>query len=602
MRGGRELQTVKSIGLGTVLLLNIFLFVPLTLYVGNVDEFTVPVSSILGLYLRPIIFFIAVFALFGALLNHVMFPRYLAILAVTSILLWIQGNLMVWEYGLLDGRSIDWSKDTWRGWVDLGVWIGALSIAVLSGRRASRLIIRSAVVIFCLQLSLVLFMSIQSAQAFSEKPQMKNTSDVLNEIYRFSSRENVLHIIADGFQSDIFDEIIHDDKDGDWFFKAMDGFVFFKENMGVFPLTHMTVPAILSGKIYKNHMPREEFLEEAIGGKTILNEAHRAGYEVDLAVPASLAHMYTKSRYTNAYMVPANKHVTNSDYKVYDAAKLFDLSLFRLLPHFLKKHVYNDQLWLTQSLLSDKKYMGLRFFSHIAFLRQLRDNISVDRESPVYKFIHLMLSHNPMVANENCEYAGQVLPTVRATVKIQARCSLVEVVLLLEKMKDLGIYDDATIILMADHGAWVPPIGLKGQAGTGPGGKYTAMMDPTTVAMALPLMAIKTPNASGPLRTSLAFSSIVDTPATIASVIDLDAEFGGRSAFDVPMGEPRERRHYSYRYDRSEWTADYLAPIQEFIVNGSVFDSAAWRFGDQFLPEGVIETRPHNMVIEAPHE
>jgi len=602
MRRVRELQAVKSIGLSTVLVLNIFLFIPFTLYVGNFNEFTVSMSSILGAYLRPIIFFIAVFTLFGILLNSTAFPRYMAILAVTSILLWLQGNLMVWEYGLLDGRSIDWSKDTWRGWVDLGIWASALTFALFSGHRTGRLIIRSAVVVFSLQIALVLFMSIQSAQAFSDKPQIKHTGDSPNEIYRFSSRENVLHIIADGFQSDIFEEIVNDGKDGDRFSKALDGFVFFKENMGVFPLTHMTVPAILSGKIYKNHMPRDEFLEEAIGGKTILNEAHRSGYEVDLAVPASLAHMYTKSHSTNTYMVPANKHVTSSDYIVYDAAKLFDLALFRLLPHFLKKHVYNDQLWLTQSLLSDKKYMGLRFFSHNAFLRQLRDNMTVDREAPVYKLVHLMLSHNPMVANENCEYAGQVLPTVRETVKIQARCSLVELVLLLEKMKDLGIYDDATIILMADHGAWVSPKGLRGQAGSGPDGKYTAFMNHTIVAMALPLMAIKPPNASGPMKTSLAFSSIIDTPTTIASIIGLDAGFGGRSVFDVPIGEPRERRHYSYQYDRSEWKAEYLAPIQEFIVTGSAFDSAAWQFGDQFLPEGVIEARPHVAVIEARHE
>ena len=55
---------------------------------------------------------------------------------MTSILLWAQGNLMVWEYGLLDGRSIDWTKDTWRGWLDFSIWVGGFITAMVTGSRA----------------------------------------------------------------------------------------------------------------------------------------------------------------------------------------------------------------------------------------------------------------------------------------------------------------------------------------------------------------------------------------------------------------------------------------------------------------------------------
>ena len=194
-----------------------------------------------------------------------------------------------------------------------------------------------------------------------------------------------------------------------------------------------------------------------------------------------------------------------------------------------------------------------------------------------------------MVANENCEYAGRVLPTIRATVKIQAKCSLIEVVGLLEKMKELGIYDDAMIILQADHGAWVPPTGLKGYVR--PDGQSFVVMNPTTVAMALPLMAIKRPGANGSLHTSLAPSSIIDTPATVASVLGLNEEFDGVSVFDLEPDELRERRHYSYQYSRSELGREYLTPIQEFIVKGSVFDSKAWQRGNRFLPNGIVKKR-----------
>lgn len=587
MRDSRQMQAAKSIAMGFILAANIFIFIPLTLYMGNVGEFTVPFSSILDVYLRPIIYLVVLLAVIGTLLEAERFPGYLSVLAVISILLWIQGNLLVWEYGLLDGRSIDWDKGAWRGWVDLGIWCALLLFVLFSGNRVAKLFTHAAVVVFCLQMCVALLFAFQNVQAFSEKSMTFARKNVVDDIYRFSSRKNVLHILADGFQSDIFEEIVNGE-DGEALSRALSGFVFFKENMGVFQYTHMSVPAILSGRVYRNDIPQKEFLDEAIGGKTILNEAYRAGYEVDLAVPPSLERMYTKSHYTNLYLVPINLHVTKSEYKVRDAIKLFDLALFRVVPHFLKKYVYNDQLWFTQTLLSDKK-SGQQFFSHTAFLRHIHENMSVDRYAPVYKYLHLMLSHNPMVTTEHCVYAG-VLPSIRDNIKNQARCGLIEVSHLLEKMKELGIYDDATIVLQGDHGTWVTPMDLEGKSGED---KNDFIVPPAYVGEALPLMAIKLPHASGSLKTSLAFSSITDTAATIASVMGLDAAFEGRSIFDLPSGKTRERRHYLYDYERSEWEADYLDSIQEYVVNGSAYDSAAWRIGDKFLPEGAIEVARH---------
>ncbi len=589
MNRGPGMRSLTAMGLAVILASNIFLFAPFTLYVGNLDEFNVSFPALLSLYFRPAIFLIAALGLVGAILTASVFRRYLVFLAAISVLLWIQGNILVWEYGLLDGRGIDWTEGTWRGWLDLGIWIGVILAAIFFHRRLEKPIIYTAIVTFSLQLTFSLFTGIQSAPALLENSEIKTSSSTLREMYRFSSHKNVLQIILDGFQSDVFEEIINDGEDGKRLASGLEGFVFFKEHMGAFPFTHMSVPAILSGKIYRNHIPTDEFLKETIGGKTILNVAHNAGYEIDLAAPVYLLGVYTKGSYTNAYTIPTNHHVTAPEYELDESAKLLDLALFRLAPHFLKRYVYNDQLWLVQSLLSDSKYMRLEFFAHNAFLRYLKENMSADRSTPVYKLFHLMLSHNPMVANKNCGYAGRVLPTVRATVKTQAKCSLGEVVSLLEKMKELDIYDDAVIVLMADHGAFVPPIGLKGRLR--PDGKSVTVMDPTTVAMALPLMAIKPPGASGSLQISMAPSWIVDTPATIASVLGLNEEFDGPSAFDLRADEPRERRYYRYEYSRSEWTREYLTPIQEFIVKGSVFDSRAWRPGDRFLPNGVVQKR-----------
>ncbi len=570
-----------------VLIANLFLFMPFTLYVGNGSEFTVSFGAILKVYLPLVTFLVGVLAFVAMLLPRSLYLVFLSLIATASILMWIQGNLLVWDYGLLDGRSIDWAADTSRGWLEIGIWVSVLVLTVVANRRLKQHIIRAALVVFFLQATVFAYNWMMYAPEKLASPDAQNTADVLSKIYQFSSKKNVVHIIADGFQSDIFAEIRSTGELGTRLTTALDGFTFFPEHMGVFPYTHMTIPAILTGQIYRNDLPIKEHMASTVGGESILSVANDAGYEIDLVVPeGALVNIYSNAPYTNMYRVTSQQHVSRTEFEIYNSAKLLDLTLFRLSPHFLKKHIYNEQLWLVQSFTVDEDYKGLDFFSHTAFLREFSERISADRPEPVYKLIHLMLSHNPMVTTGQCTYAGRVLRTVRETVMNQATCGLIEVVNLLESMKRLGIYDDATIVLMGDHGAWVPPVGLRGVLN--PDGESIDVINPAIMALVAPLFAVKRPGESGPMRINDAPSWIVDTAATIAKATGLEANFAGKSVFDLDSEEPRERRVLIYQYKRSEWTDDYLAPIEEFIVNGSVFDSSSWRYTVTHLQNGRV--------------
>lgn len=587
MSGARTRQAAMGAVVGAIIAANVFLFMPFTLYVGNGSEFTVSFDAIFKVYLPLAAFVVGILSLFAMLLPRSLYLMFLSVMAAASLLLWLQGNLLVWDYGLLDGRSIDWSVKAWRGWLEVALWVIALAVAGVGYRQLSQPIIRTALVIFLLQTAVFAFNWTQYTPELSERADAGNAAEALSNIHRFSSQENVVHIIADGFQSDIFAELTAQGELGKRLATALDGFTFFREHMGVYSYTHMTVPAILSGKIYRNHIPIKDHLASTVGGKSILSAANDAGYEIDLAVPAgTLANIYSKAPYTNLYRVTKQEHINNAGFETYDSAKLIDLTLFRVSPHFLKKHIHNDQLWFVQSFMTDQDYKGLAFFSHARFLRTLSERMSADRPEPVYKLIHLMLSHNPMVATSRCTYPGRALPTVRETVMNQARCGLFEVVNMLESMKRLGIYEDATIVVMGDHGAWVPPVGLEGVPS--PDGKSFDVIDPAMTALAVPLLAVKRPGDSGPMQISDAPSWIVDTAATIAEATGLEGDFAGESVFDLDPEEPRERRHFFYVYKRSDWKDNYLAPIQEFIVRGRVLHSASWRHTVTHLRNGQV--------------
>ena len=577
---GRLRRAAIAVGLAIVVVANVMAFTPFNLYAGNHDEFSVSLAAILMAYAVPALVAVALLGLPGAALRGQAFERYTAFLAALAVLSWLQGTFLVWDYGVLDGSPIPWLATAWRGVLDTSIWLLVLLVALYGYRRFGRLLINAAAVTFVIQLAAIGL----AAGSIGHPPNADRPFDEAERqaMFRFSPESNVLHIVMDGFQSDIFAEIIND-SDNASLGDALEGFTLFAEHTGSFPYTQMTVPLLVSGKSYLNQVPAAEFTDAAMSGGTILNAAAAAGYEIDIASQVTLRNLYTKGGYTNAFSIPNNQHAAERDYVVNDAARLLDLSLFRLTPHFVKALIYRDELWFVQSWFRDADYLQLRYFAELAFLRQLRDQMTVDRPTPVYKLFHVMLSHQPTVGNERCEYDGR-RPTWRANVIIQARCGLEHVVDVLERMKELGVYDQSVIVLMGDHGAWIPPTGyVAGDAGKSGG------PDRIMAGMAVPVLAVKPAHAGGPLRVSSAPTTIGDVPATVAALMDIDADLDGHNAFELVDGQDRKRQFFAYAYGKNHKHPGYLFPMIEYEIDGSPFDYDAWRRVRMRLPEGRLD-------------
>ncbi|MEE9157459.1 MAG: hypothetical protein V3U60_03600, partial [Gammaproteobacteria bacterium] len=177
--------------LSVVLIANLFLFMPFTLYVGNSSELTVSFGAIFNVYLALVVLLVGVLALVAMLLPRSPYLVFLSLIATASILLWIQGNLLVWDYGLLDGRSIDWAADASRGWLEIGIWVSALVLAVVANRRLKQHIIRAALAVFFLQATVFAYNWMKYAPEKLASPDAQNVADVLSKIHQFSSKKNV---------------------------------------------------------------------------------------------------------------------------------------------------------------------------------------------------------------------------------------------------------------------------------------------------------------------------------------------------------------------------------------------------------------------------
>lgn len=549
----------------------VVLFITLAIYAGNTTEFASAYVDLLILYLPIAALLVILLMLPGLPLTVDGRARYVAFLNAISVLIWLQGNILVWQYGVLDGSKINWWDDAWRGILDAAIWAAVLLAAIYGFRRFGKGLLVAAIATFLIQL-------IAGATRVGQHPGIFEVTAMAENVEgraaatRFSTNFNVVHIVMDGFQSDIFAAILSDTGERD-FKNELRGFTFFEQHLGAYPYTQLTVPAMLSGKLFRNELRVDDFVSASIEGQTITNTAYAAGFEVDIMAPIPLRNVYAMGRHSNAYGITTSGHVTADDVAVMDAAKLIDLALFRAVPHFAKALVHRDELWVFRGMVQSRSYLHLQYFSDLAFLTSLQDEMTVERDTPVYKLIHVMLSHRPFVGNSRCEFDGRK-PDSRKAVTIHAQCGLLRVLGVLQRMKELGIYDSSLIVLMADHGAWVPVEDFT----------PTAALNGTTAAMATPMLAIKPPNASHGFRTSQAPSSIIDLPATIAALAGIEADFPGQSVYEIDETASRQRRHLIYGYGINPDAEGYLFPMQEWLVTGDPYDAASWQRGERYEP------------------
>jgi hypothetical protein len=521
------------------LVCQVFIVFPFAIYLGNLSETGITLPTLLGVCVLVAAAVLALLLGISRLLPERLSAAFDGLLSILTILFWVQGVLLVRDYGLLDGRSIDWMGFGSAGLIDASVWVTGIIIGVTLIRLGKdSLLWRAAGFLVAIQFASTV---VEAGLKFEDLQfrQIDTYNSDPTQFYEFSKTQNIIHILVDGFQSDIFGDLTTAPETASKYAEMFRGFVYFRETLGVYPYTQFALPALLTGKTYLNQETKNEFLDRTMAGPSILSEAGEHGYHIDIAAAGTyLYDQYAKVPHDSIFYIDslgmANPTITN-------LLKFADLVAFRLTPHAHKRFVYNDQKWLFQPMVVENESFKYQFFQNTHFLEELTRNLSAGRDEPVYKYIHVSNTHRPMVANFDCGYAGRTFGDSRTTLTIQSKCTLDTLSALFDKLKAAGIYDSSLIVIHADHGGWVPnrrqgpPIRLSANAAAAPS---------WVASLASPLFVIKPPNSDGPLAVSEAYVSLLDLPDTIGDVMKFDASFGHKSALNDEATEKRIRRFF----------------------------------------------------------
>ena len=567
-----------------LIVLNVFLFSPFSIYQGNLSEFQIPLLNLMVGYLVPALFIAALLFWTGRLLQYN--QRYISVLLALGILIWLQGNIFTWEYGLLDGQGINWQAGIWRGFFDGVIWALLIFLSVIFYKHFFKIAKFASILLISLQVLLLIGQSIQSPTVWSTGGKIRTGTDAPAGIFELSAKKNVILIILDGFQSDIFHEIVDENPE---YYSIFKGFTFFKDTLGVFPTTKMSIPAILTTKVYKNLSPMSRFMAKKIYKRSIHSRIKQADFQVDLV--CGNIYRGRKRNFSQHFEICRPYNVGKSTYFVSNLTMVLDFVMFRNAPHFLKRVIYNNQSWFLQKLVDKEALSSSHYISHKRFFNDFITRMAVSKEIPVYKYMHLAQTHAPVVVNDKCEYTGKIYPVTREGLKRQGICALYQVTDFINKLKSLGIYDSSILVIFADHGANTAAKITNYNVDKAVKLRSAQVDIAKIIGSAAPLMLIKKAGSEGQMKTSAAPTILSDLPLTICSLLDLKCQFTGRSMFDINADEKRVRKFYYYKWKHTNWKKEYFDHLYEYIVQGPIFDLNSWHKGKILLPLGANQSK-----------
>jgi len=302
--------------------------------------------------------------------------------------------------------------------------------------------------------------------------------------------------------------------------------------------------------------------------------------------------------------------------KLSHIAHIYDLTLFRSLPHFIKPWVYNDQLWLFKrfglkimgrkfkdrkihttrvaGLETGKKLRRMHFFPRkavrfnydIQFITQMLSESSAADSLGTFKFYHLGIPHLPLLLDENFNYCK--LPVNRQNYVKYATAAVKLMIIFLKHLEEIGIYDDSLVVIVGDHGAGGQQQKFVVQPGMPSAPGQSVVTDFARVT-AMPLILFKPPAAHGELKISDAPASLGDIPATVFSSLGMPIAAPGTPLSALDASVPRERRFMVYS-GRNVFS--YYGNMTEYFVSGYGWLSESWRpSGRVFTRNGVLSPR-----------
>lgn len=426
-----------------------FIFAPLELYFSSRAEFWfkpgdfVPylgIIAILGLLIWLIVDVIceSCFDSVWQIIRYAVFLCYLAI--------YIQGTYLIVDYGQLDGQTIDWSQYKMQGVVSVVVFslilvIGLLLLKISNIEKMQRIAGIVAFCIFLMQSATLFIVVINSRNAVVDTDYVVTSKNYGT----YSAKENVVMIVLDAFDSRVLNDLYNGEQQ-ERIDDVFEDFTFYKNTSNVMNNTELSIPQIITGRPYLNETTFWEYLDEAYAQSPLLNELIDNDYSLNIYTNVHIPQGDVSSKVDNwsrvNMSVSSHRRLFEYIYKVLG---------FRYLPQPLKKYcwVYSDDQFDLQEIdyLDGSEDLASFSWGNQTFAEYTKE-IDLVNDKPMFHFYHIKGLHVPRDCDE---FFNPVVGDAGFEVTAKSVFNVLDDYF--DELRTKQIYDDAIIVIMADHGA-----------------------------------------------------------------------------------------------------------------------------------------------------
>ena len=550
LKGFRDNTEQKTIFSVSILIGFMFcIFAPLEVYMAGKDGFFFSGIDVLPFSVLLFIVVTTVLTILATVIVHIndRIGRYVVTISFgLAVAFYLQGNYDTTDYGVWDGTSIDWnvflySKYLWWIVFVLCILLSLLAVKRIEKDKLSKIMTVSS---FCLILvqAVTLMTLLISHNGLKKEPEYVAIEDGEGE---FSAGENLIVLILDSYDSMMLTEILGDDEAG-YYKGILSDFVFYQDTAGVYSFTNLAVPHIVTGKKYYNDMTYGEYLSNAYHDSELLNYLTDNDWNIGL---------YTDSAFPKDGIIAGNvQNCKRIDRTVTSHRRLMEymyrLIGFRYLPQPLKKYcVYDGDI---ESQIGSNAQGYTLFGSMNKTFKRVYGEAKISGQDKVFKLIHIFGAHPPYYAN-----ADESETEIEASELDVCKDNLELVDGFLDKLREIGAYDNSTIIICADHGV----MQLRQS----------------------PLFLIKARNESHDLIVSDIFFSY----DSLQELLIIVADGGDEEDIKDYMVErsSKVREYLKYSHDTLSYDS-YCADIEEYRISGPAY------IEDNIVSTGKVYIKP----------
>jgi len=529
---------------------NFFIYGPIEIYITNISELWFSMSDIIPLVFLTAIIVCFILAGIGLVLPKRLCELYNCVLLGISLGLYIQGNWIKTDYGVLDGHDIDWSSYSGVAIWNTLVWLICLAlpfvVKYICKSKYKKYIKLGTICILLMQIiTLSTLIFITDFEKYPKDHYYLTDKD----LYTVSNNKNIIIFILDAFDERYLDMILEQEPD---FLDGFDGFTYYTNATCSYPTTKGSMPYILTGQFYKNEQEYDSYVREAYNNTNYYDILSEAGYDIGLYTYDFFVSNDAKKTFVNN--AESGKILVNSHIGLEKAMLRF--TAFRYFPHILKKHV-----WFYSGIFDNYKTSQSEFsiFSNdnMLFYKGLIEERLQFCDDKIYHLIHLRGTHPPFELNADITYADEG----EATVASAGMACLNIVREYISQLKELGVYDDSLIIITADHGQ-------------------------SSAFKAQPIFMLKKFNNNEFVKQNNLAVSHSNIMPTVLDAIDCNTEdYIYNSLYEDIKTSDIYRKHLYYQWD-NDWDKEYLPDMTEYEIdnNGVYFYT-----GKKYTSQGEIE-------------